>query len=112
MQELFGIEEQQGADRHTKHQVYRQSHTHHLYQSLPQSCADVLCTEDGGTHREKLIDQEYERYQLVVKSYRCHAIVAVAAQHHSIDSPQHHDEGHLDEHWDGEYLQLSFQGRF
>ena len=95
-----------------QHQVDHQRHTHHLDETFVQSGADVLGTENGGTHREELIDEEYERHQLVVEAHRSHAVVAVTAEHDGVDGTQHHDEGHLDEHRNGDHPELSFKGIF
>ena len=37
-----------------------QRHTNHLHESFTKACSDILSTEDGGTHREELIDKKHQ----------------------------------------------------
>ena len=108
-QDGLGIKEQQCADHKAKHQVDHQRHAHHLHQPFAEPGPDILGTEDGGSHREELIDEEYQRDELVVESDGSHAVVAIAAEHDGVDGTEQHDECHFDEHRDGEHLELSFQ---
>ena len=109
MQQVLGKEVQEGTHRQAEHQVHHQRHAHHLHQSFAQSCPDILSTKDGRTHREKLIDEEHERYQLIVQSHRRHTVVAVAAQHHGIHRTEQHHQCDLNEDRDGDDFQLMLQ---
>ena len=50
VQQSLSLHVEQSTHDQSQQQVHYQCHAHHLYQSLSQTCTNILCTKDGCTH--------------------------------------------------------------